>query len=264
MIRGMRFRPLTAVLLVALLALAGCLPSDGAPGSPGVPVLGVSRLSAEQLVAYYRSHAPASLPYRVPGASLEQLAQMFVDEGNRYLVRGDVAFAQSIVETGWFNFPDHGIVKPGEQQLRGHRRVQLVRERDPVRQRIERCARPDPAAPQLRRRHLAHEHASRSSGARALGEHAGDRRRTTSTTSSPRGTRRSGTTWGTATGPARPTTRPSCCASTTTCSSPAGNRVSARRMSCSSARSPSSGRARWGCANRAAPSRRRRAAASTC
>ena len=55
----MRFRPLTAVLLVALLALAGCLPTDGAPGSPGVPVLGVSRLSAEQLVAYYRSHAPA-------------------------------------------------------------------------------------------------------------------------------------------------------------------------------------------------------------
>src|SRR3954447_26230941 len=108
----MRFRPLIAGLLVALLALAGCLPSDGAPGSPGVPVLGVSRLSPEQLVAYYRSHAPASLQYRARGASLEQLAQAFVDEGNRYLVRGDVAFAQSILETGWFNFPDNGIVRP--------------------------------------------------------------------------------------------------------------------------------------------------------
>ena len=117
----------------------------------------------------------------------------------------------------------------------------------------------DPAAPELRRRQLAHAHASRSSGARALGEHARDRRRTTSITSSPRDTRRSGTAWGTATGPARPTTRPSCCASTTTCSSPAGNQVSARRMSCSSARSPRSGRARWRCANRAARSRRRRA-----
>jgi hypothetical protein len=119
LIRGVRFRPLTAVLLVALVALAGCLPSDGAPGSPGVPVLGVSRLTAEQLVAYYRTHAPASLPYRAPGASLEQLAQMFVDEGNRYLVRGDVAFAQSIIETGWFNFPDQGIVKPGDNNFGG-------------------------------------------------------------------------------------------------------------------------------------------------
>jgi hypothetical protein len=115
----MRFRPLIAVLLVALLALAGCLPSDGAPGSPGVPVLGVSRLAPEQLVAYYRSHAPASLPYRAPGASLEQLAQMFVDEGNRYLVRGDIAFAQSIIETGWFNFPDHGIVRPENNNFAG-------------------------------------------------------------------------------------------------------------------------------------------------
>jgi hypothetical protein len=119
MTRGMRFRPLTALLLVALLPLAGCLPSDGAPGSPGVPMLGTSRLSPEQLVAYYRSHAPASLPYRAQGASLEQLAQMFVDEGNRYLVRGDIAFAQSIVETGWFNFPDYGIVKPQNNNFAG-------------------------------------------------------------------------------------------------------------------------------------------------
>ncbi len=119
MTRGMRFRPFTALLLVALLALAGCLPSDGAPGSPGVPVLGISRLAPEELVAYYRSHAPASLPYRVQGASLEQLAQMFVDEGNRYLVRGDVAFAQSIVETAWFNFPASGIVKPENNNYAG-------------------------------------------------------------------------------------------------------------------------------------------------
>ena len=109
------------------------------------------------------------------GASLEQLAQMFVDEGNRYLVRGDVAFAQSIVETGWFNFPDYGIVKPGEQQLRGHRRVRLVRQRLPVQQRAERRPGADPAPPELRRRQLAHDHDSRSSGTRALGQQPGDR-----------------------------------------------------------------------------------------
>ena len=66
---------------------------------------------------------------------------------------------------------------PVEQQLRGHRRVQLVRQRLPVLERAERCARADPAAPQLRATALrASTHASRSAGARALGQHARDRR----------------------------------------------------------------------------------------
>jgi hypothetical protein len=115
----MRFRPLTALLLVALFAVAGCVPSDGSPGSAGVPVIGQSRLTAADLVAYYRSHAPVSLPYRAQGATLEGLAQLFVDEGNRYAVRGDIAFAQSIVETSWFNFPDNGIVKPSDNNFAG-------------------------------------------------------------------------------------------------------------------------------------------------
>ncbi|MFO7589761.1 MAG: hypothetical protein R6X23_02540 [Acidimicrobiia bacterium] len=34
-----------------------------------------------------------------------QMAQLFLDEGAAARVRGDVAFAQSILETGWFNWP---------------------------------------------------------------------------------------------------------------------------------------------------------------
>jgi Mannosyl-glycoprotein endo-beta-N-acetylglucosaminidase len=109
-----RARLAAVPLLVVLVALAGCLPpppppSDGSPGSAGVPVMGQSRLSADQLVAFYQSHS--GLPYRASGATLQQLANMFVTEGNRYNVRGDIAFAQSIVETAWFNFPDYGQVK---------------------------------------------------------------------------------------------------------------------------------------------------------
>jgi hypothetical protein len=115
----MRFRPLTVLLLVALFAVAGCVPSDGSPGSAGVPIMGQSRLTAGDLVAFYRSHAPASLPYRAQGATLEELAQLFVDEGNRYAVRGDIAFAQSIIETAWFDFPDSGIVKPSDNNFSG-------------------------------------------------------------------------------------------------------------------------------------------------
>ncbi|HEY7105869.1 MAG TPA: glucosaminidase domain-containing protein [Acidimicrobiia bacterium] len=116
----MRFRPLTAVVLVALLAVAGCtVPSDGTPGSSGVPIMGQSQLTAAQLAAYYRAADPPTLPYRATGATIDELAQLFVDEGNRYNVRGDIAFAQSIIETGWFNFPDFGIVRPWNNNFAG-------------------------------------------------------------------------------------------------------------------------------------------------
>jgi hypothetical protein len=119
---------LVPVLLFAL-ALSACLPaaapppppppppSDGSPGSAGVPIMGQSRLTADQLVAYYQKRS--GLAYRATGATLQQLAQMFVTEGNRYNVRGDLAFAQSIVETAWFNYPDNGMVRAYNNNFSG-------------------------------------------------------------------------------------------------------------------------------------------------
>jgi hypothetical protein len=83
-----------------------------------VPILGQSRLTASQIVDYYQSHH-GTLTYRATGATLQQLADMFVTEGNRYNVRGDLAFAQAIVETGWLHYPDNGIVKPGDNNFAG-------------------------------------------------------------------------------------------------------------------------------------------------
>ncbi len=81
--------------------------------------MGLSRLTAEQLVAYYQRYDPGTLPYRAAGATLEQLAQMYVNEGNRYNVRGDIAFAQSIVETAWFHYPDYGQVRATDNNFAG-------------------------------------------------------------------------------------------------------------------------------------------------
>ncbi|HEX5585807.1 MAG TPA: glucosaminidase domain-containing protein, partial [Acidimicrobiia bacterium] len=106
-----RARSSLAALLVLAFVAAGCA-SDGSPGSPGVPVMGQSRLSGAELVNWYRANAPSTLPYRASNIAIDQLAALFVSEGNRYNVRGDIAFAQSIVETAWFNFPDYGQVKP--------------------------------------------------------------------------------------------------------------------------------------------------------
>ncbi|MET0627916.1 MAG: glucosaminidase domain-containing protein [Acidimicrobiia bacterium] len=113
-----RARASLAALLVLAFLLAGCA-SDGSPGSAGVPMMGQSRLTGAELASWYRANVPATLPYRAAYITIDQLADMFVSEGNRYNVRGDIAFAQSIVETAWFNFPDYGQVKPWNNNFSG-------------------------------------------------------------------------------------------------------------------------------------------------
>jgi len=107
-------------VLVALALLVGALVPLIAASEPaaaaGTPVLGPSRLTAAQIAAWFR--ASTRSPYRA-SVSVEQLASMFVNEGGAAYVRGDVAFAQSVVETGWFSFPSYGYVKPTDNNFAG-------------------------------------------------------------------------------------------------------------------------------------------------
>jgi hypothetical protein len=65
-----------------------------------VPVMGASTLSAAQMASWYRSTgAVATLPY---GTTIDDMTELFVEEGNDEHVRGDLAFAQAVVETGSF------------------------------------------------------------------------------------------------------------------------------------------------------------------
>jgi hypothetical protein len=70
--------------------------------------MGASRLTSVQLVVWFNGRQPR--PAGTYGATVpvETLAQLFVEEGAAEGVTGDVAFMQSIVETGWFRFT--GIV----------------------------------------------------------------------------------------------------------------------------------------------------------
>jgi hypothetical protein len=66
----------------------------------GVSVMGEPRLRPDQIAGWFEStrvrpNLPADL-------TIEALAQLFVDEGRAERVRGDLAFAQSIIETGSF------------------------------------------------------------------------------------------------------------------------------------------------------------------
>jgi N-acetylmuramoyl-L-alanine amidase len=81
-----------------------------APPIPGaVTIMGPSELSAQQ-IADYVCHVSRCTPITSggtwkPEVSSVQLAQLYIDEGNLVGVRGDIAFCQSILETGWFAWP---------------------------------------------------------------------------------------------------------------------------------------------------------------
>lgn len=64
-------------------------------------IMGKAQATAQQMALFCRSKN--STP-QLTSCSLEQLAEMFIEEGEAEGVRGDVAFAQSLHETGYFKF----------------------------------------------------------------------------------------------------------------------------------------------------------------
>ena len=90
-----------------------------APGSPpthaadlqGLSILGPEMLSASEIAGWYGSlHS-----HDATGQNPEALARLYLDEGAAEGVRGDVAFAQAMVETAGFSVMD------GAGQLRRNR-----------------------------------------------------------------------------------------------------------------------------------------------
>jgi Mannosyl-glycoprotein endo-beta-N-acetylglucosaminidase len=108
------------LLLVALIGVGVVVgPNPTAPASPagaasGIPVMGPSILNANQLVAWFNAQ------HRTPNlsVSIQQLANDYLWEGGLENVRGDIAFAQSIVETGYFGFVG-SMVLPSDNNFAG-------------------------------------------------------------------------------------------------------------------------------------------------
>lgn len=78
--------------------------------------MAAARLSAEQIVSWFNARQPASGTYNAT-VPVGILAQYFLDEGADEGVGGDVAFLQSVVETGWFRFG--GIVSASANNFGG-------------------------------------------------------------------------------------------------------------------------------------------------
>lgn len=85
-----------------------------APPEGVIAIMGEAQATAQQMALYCWEMSPAPL---LPACSVEELAKMFLEEGKAEGVRGDVAFAQSLHETGFFKYG--GIVTPGMHNYAG-------------------------------------------------------------------------------------------------------------------------------------------------
>jgi len=98
-------------LAVAIASTAGASPAaKPAVVTTHTPVMGPNLLSATQLARWFNSVEGGTAP-NVPSLhdNINALAQTFIDEGRIEGVRGDIAFVQSILETGWFGFKNSQI-----------------------------------------------------------------------------------------------------------------------------------------------------------
>jgi len=86
--------------VVGGLAIVAASPGAAGAAAGCTAVMGQAAASPAQLAGWF---ATTGRPARLDVGILD-LATMFVEEGAREGVRGDIAFAQSIVETGYFGF----------------------------------------------------------------------------------------------------------------------------------------------------------------
>ena len=74
------------------------------------PIEGISKLNAREMTAFVRKNNP-----HFDG----NIAEAFLKISKKYGIRGDVAFAQSIIETGWFKFDGGTAVDPSQHNYGG-------------------------------------------------------------------------------------------------------------------------------------------------
>ncbi|MFB3855454.1 MAG: glucosaminidase domain-containing protein [Vicinamibacterales bacterium] len=69
-----------------------------------IPVMRAAELDADRLVAWFAGRQPQPSGSYAAAEPVENLARYFLEEGAMEGVSGDVAFVQSVIETGWFRF----------------------------------------------------------------------------------------------------------------------------------------------------------------
>ncbi len=107
------FKAKVAAYLEQLKA-GSAAPAPEQPQEEKTAIMGTTRATAQQMALFCRSK---NAEPKLTSCTLEELAEMFLEEGKAEGVRGDVAFAQSLKETGYFKFG--GIVLPEQNNYGG-------------------------------------------------------------------------------------------------------------------------------------------------
>jgi hypothetical protein len=84
-------------------------------GGTATTIMGTSRLGAQELATWFtatRHKANTTVP-------IAELAEDYISEGAAVGVRADIAFAQSMLETGGFSFPSGGQVRGTDNNFAG-------------------------------------------------------------------------------------------------------------------------------------------------
>lgn len=84
------------------------------PGKDLTLLVGKGQATTEQMIAYLKQVNPSP---KLPNCTPEQLVEHFVNEGEQEGMRGDIAFAQALKETG--NFTYGNIVLPEQNNYSG-------------------------------------------------------------------------------------------------------------------------------------------------
>lgn len=105
---------MTRLIVYLMLLVAGVAVADGQTA-----ILGASQVSAEAMYRYVNKRNPEFT---------RDIAEAFHEVGARYGIKGDIAFCQAIIETGWFRFNGGTAVTPDQHnycglgvERRGHR-----------------------------------------------------------------------------------------------------------------------------------------------
>jgi hypothetical protein len=112
-----RMRVLSVATVLALAWVSFLWGAAAPPAAAATSIMGPSVVTASELAGWFAS--TGRQPHPDLGVSIATLAGYFIAEGRAEGVRGDIAFAQSIVETGYFSFPDSGQVRPSHNNYGG-------------------------------------------------------------------------------------------------------------------------------------------------
>lgn len=104
-----------SVALIVLSCFTSMPSADAAPKKENRAIMGTSALKPQQMADYVKAKNPKNV--RLHGTTVEELAKLFIILGAKEGVRGDVAFAQALKETGYFRYG--GDVLPKQHNYSG-------------------------------------------------------------------------------------------------------------------------------------------------